>query len=469
MADRAGGIDRAYTRSSSFKMALFFTVLLGTSVGMLAYFLNQFNETSLIREVELGIDANIDAFEDWRVLAFDLVDAKTVLDNMQQNHPDTWYVYYDSLGGIAYQDILIPENQISTLAEGIIIFDISPSAIVAARPIEETRTLAAKIHTFEDNSRLLVARDIGDALDSRRLMRMLGLVTILLMLAVIGTSFFISTYVVRLINRISRTTREIMITGDLSRRISVAGRWDDLSNLAAVLNDMLARIEDLLQGVRRVADNIAHDLRTPLSRLRNHLESLNEVARKRDDPQLDEKTQELIGEADHLLHTFNALLRIANIESGKRHSQFERIELSELVEDVVDFYVPLAEEGGVEITSEIAQGELICDRDLLFQALANLLDNALKFSPRDSRISVSLTRYAGQYLIEIADQGPGIPDEEKQRVFNRFYRAEHSRNSPGNGLGLSLVGAIVDLHGGLIELHDNHPGLSVKLFLPIQR
>ncbi len=450
-------------------MALFFTVLLGTAVSLLAYFLNQFNESSLIREVELGIDANIDAFEDWQVLAFDLVDAQTVLDNMQQNHPDTWYVYYDAMGGVVYQDILVPDQQISTLAEGIILFEIAPTAVIDARPIEETRTVAAKIHTFADNSRLLVARDIEDALETRQLMRNLGLVTILLMLAVIGVSFFVSTYVVSLINRISRTTREIMITGDLSRRIHVGSRWDDLANLAGLLNEMLSRIEDLILGVRRVADNIAHDLRTPLSRLRNHLESLGQVAEERQDEEILGKSRELIGEADHLLHTFNALLRIANIESGKRHSEFERVELGELVEDVVDFYIPLAEEGGVEVRSDIAPGELICDRDLLFQAFANLIDNALKFSPRDSQISVRLANEAGQYVIDIADQGPGIPDEEKAKVFNRFYRAEHSRNSPGNGLGLSLVGAIVDLHGGWIDLHDNHPGLRVRLCLPIQR
>ena len=467
---KSADADRRYTRSSSFKMALFFTVLLGISVSILAYFLNEFNESSLIREVELGIDSNIAAFQDWQVLAFDLVDAQTVLDNMQKNHPGTWYVYYAPDGRVLYQDISAPDNQISTLAEGIILFEITPvDLLLNAQAIREKRTVAAKIHTFDDNSRLLVARDIEDALESRQLMRILGLITILLMLAVIAISFFVSTYVVRLINSIARTTREIMVTGDLSRRISVNTTWDDLGNLAQLLNDMLSRIEHLLQGVRRVADNIAHDLRTPLSRLRNHLESLNRQVEIDGDEDLQRKSSDLIAEADHLLHTFNALLRIANIESGKRHSEFALGSLTELVEDVVDFYVPLAEEKEVEIRVELDDAQMICDRDLLFQAVANVLDNAIKFSPQGTTIDVRLYRQAGHFSIAVADQGYGVPDDEKDKIFSRFYRAEHSRNSPGNGLGLSLVGAIVDLHGGIIELRDNNPGLIVSILLPCQR
>ena len=447
-------------------MALFFTVLLGISVSILGYFLNEFNESSLIREVELGIDSNIGSFEDWHALAFDLVDASTVLDNMHRTHPGSWYVYYGPDGRVRHKDIVPPERDITTLAEGIILFDLKPDQVLRLDPIETSRTVAAKVHTLNDGSRLLVARDIESALESRRLMRQLGLVTILMMLAVIGTSFFISTYVVGLINKISRTTRQIMVTGDLSRRIEVNTTWDDLGNLAALLNEMLRRIEELLQGVRRVADNIAHDLRTPLSRLRNHMEVMQRNIARTGDEELSDSARELIAEADHLLQTFNALLRISNIESGKRHSQFSPCSLDELLEDLVELYTPVAEEQGIEIEFSSMPIQIVCDRDLLFQAIANVLDNAIKFAPLNSTISVRATARGDRVGVEIADQGEGIDDEEKPKVFTRFYRAEHSRNAPGNGLGLALVAAVVELHRGRIDMLDNHPGLRVVMDLP---
>jgi signal transduction histidine kinase len=447
-------------------MALFFTVLLGISVSFLAYFLNQFNESSLIREVELGIDSNIAAFQDWNMLANDLVDPAEVLANMAQNHQDTWYVYYDSNNQIVYQDIEAPNNEITTLAEGVIRFDLEPESFLTGDDFDGTRMVAAKIHTFTDGSRLLVAQDIEDALETRQLMRVFGIVTIALMSAVIATSFFISNYVVALTNRIAGTSREIILTGDLSRRIDVNTNWDDLSNLAEILNHMLARIESLLVGVRRVSDNIAHDLRTPLARLRNHLEELDSRLDQYNDPKLHECTQQLIGEADHILNTFKALLRIGNIESGKRHSEFAFVSARELVEDVTDFYEPLAEEKQVEIRSELEEVELNCDHDLLFQAIANVLDNAIKFSPPNSVISVCLNSNESLVEISIRDQGIGVSDDDKDKVFDRFYRTEKSRSSPGNGLGLSLVSAIIELHGGGIYLEDNNPGLSITISIP---
>lgn len=444
-------------------MALFFTALLSISVSFLAYFLNQFNESSLIREVELGIDSNVAAFQDWNALAFDLVPPAIVLANMQQNHPNTWYVYYGPDGGIIYEDFIAPREEISTLAEGIIRFDIEADSFLTASDFDGTRMLAAKIHTFANGARLLVAQDIEDALKTRQLMRMLGIITIALMSAVIATSFFISNYVVGLTNRIAATSREIIATGDLSRRIDVNTNWDDLGNLAEILNHMLDRIESLLDGVRRVSDNIAHDLRTPLSRLRNHLEELE--AQTKDDPKLQESTHKLIGEADHILGTFRALLRIANIESGKRHSEFAVTSVKELVEDIVEFYEPLAEEKGVELDSQLTEIALNCDRDLLFQAIANVVDNAIKFSPADSVISINLKRNGSGLILSIADQGIGVEDDEKDHVFDRFYRTEKSRNSPGSGLGLSLVSAIVELHSGRIDLADNNPGLKVNISL----
>lgn len=443
-------------------MALLFTVLLGSSVTVLAYFINQFNETSLIREVELGIDTNIASFQDWIDMDMN-VEIEDILGQLYKNHPNTWYTWFDPEGEIQYGNLSVMGQPNSLMAEGIIRFEIEPNDISTPVDFEGERTVAAKVHTFDDGSRLLVAQDIEEALETRQRMQVLGGITISLMLVVIGTSFFISNYVVSLINNIAGTSRQIMTTGDLSRRIDINTRWDDLGNLAAILNDMLDRIEHLMNGVRRVADNIAHDLRTPLSRLRNRIEELDQHLQKKGECEEHVFAEHLIQEADHLLLTFNALLRIANIESGKRHSEFAEVALDELVQDVVDFYQPLAEEKEVAIEPRIEACSLCCDRDLLFQALANLLDNAVKFSPSGSIIEVALFAGASQPVFSIRDSGPGIPDKDKPRVFDRFFRTEESRHSPGNGLGLSLVAAVIDLHKARIELRDASPGLEVLI------
>ncbi len=276
-----------------------------------------------------------------------------------------------------------------------------------------------------------------------------GLV-ILLMTMVVVVSFLISHFVVTRTNLIAQTAQEIMETGDFSRRISIQGEWDDLSHMAQVLNLLLERTEQSMQGIRQVADNIAHDLRTPLTRLRNKLEDSGESA--------------LVAEADHLLTTFSALLRISNLEVGRRHAAFLPVPLSALLHDVVELYEPLAEEKGVSLTCELPLSEDVTiegDRDLLFQMLANLLDNAIKFTPQGGHVAITLLPDE----IRIADTGAGIAAADKPRVFERFYRAENSRQSAGNGLGLSLVAVVAEIHHMAILLENNHTGLVVRLRL----
>ena len=330
----------------------------------------------------------------------------------------------------------------------------------------DSRPVAGKVTTFDNGGRLLVAQDIYEALETRELMKFLGIVTISLMMAVIIISFFIGSYVVVRTESIAKTSREIIKTGDLSRRIEVNTSWDDLSNLAGTLNHMLERIENLLDGVRRVSDNIAHDLRTPLSRLRNNLEELRQESLTEKDSKVQDRAEQLISEADQLLQTFSALLRISNIESGKVQTEFAHTRIDKLLEDVLDLYQPLAEEKQVSIEVNTESVTTKCDVDLLFQACANLLDNAIKFSPENTCISVTLKKVGSRAELSIEDQGIGITDNEKDKVFTRFYRAELSRTSPGNGLGLSLVSAIVDLHRGKISLKDGRVGLLVQIVLP---
>jgi signal transduction histidine kinase len=266
--------------------------------------------------------------------------------------------------------------------------------------------------------------------------------------------------------RIATVNRSIdgILRGDLSQRIPVNTADDDFARLIKNFNRMLERIQQLMEGVTQLSDNIAHDLRTPLMRLRNGLSGieLDDLGARR------ETVAGLIEEADALLATFGALLRIAQIESGNRRAAFQQNDLSTIAADVCEFYEPLAAERGITLETRIARECLgICDRDLLFQALANLIDNAIKYAPEGGCVGLALQCEGPRARFIVSDNGPGIPEAERDKVFQRFYRVEASRSQrPGNGLGLSLVQAVVALHGGEIRLDDNGPGLRVSLGLP---
>ena len=348
------------------------------------------------------------------------------------------------------------------IAEGVILFELGGLSRVG----EHGLNVAAKIHTFPTGNRLLVARDIDDIARRFARLRMLSLMSIGCMFLVILVSFLISLFVVSRINRMSDTALEIMETGDLTRRLVVDSRWDDLSHLSRVLNGMLDRIESLMDGVRQVSDNIAHDLRTPLTRLRNRLEDL-----QADHPSED-AVHGLIAEADQLLSTFQSLLRISRMDAGQERHSFTQVDLGQVLEDVCELYQPIAHEKGVELTlGEHAADPVLADRDLLFQALVNLLDNSLKYASGGGEVRCHVKAHSDERAeIHILDSGPGIPDAEKERVVERFYRGDSSRSTRGSGLGLSMVSAIARLHGGRLVLADAQPnGLHVCLSIPTGR
>lgn len=276
--------------------------------------------------------------------------------------------------------------------------------------------------------------------------------------------FVVSFYITKRIRVISNTAQRIILTSDLSQRIPLDARWDDLSKLSLTLNRMLDEIEQLVTGIRTLSDNIAHDLRHPLTRLRNHIEAMRRL--QPDHGELQQNLGELIAECDGLLTTFQALLRISNIESGKRHSGFKAVDFSQLMHDVIELYEPVAAEKSITLNFDPCPMQVIGDKDLLFQAFTNLIDNAIKYTPNQGTVTVSMALQNGQPRITIQDTGLGVSDEHKEHVFSRFYRVEHSRRAPGSGLGLSLVAAIIKLHHGLIQLHDNRPhGLIVSVLL----
>jgi signal transduction histidine kinase len=309
---------------------------------------------------------------------------------------------------------------------------------------------------------LLVGRDIRELKEIQQLMlRALGWgLALTLALGLIG-GLMMSWSMMRRLDAINQTSRQIM-TGELSRRIPTKGTNDEFDQLADNLNAMLEQIEKLMVGVRQVSDNIAHDLRTPLTRLRNRLEQMRLQPPNTDE--YDMQLEKSITEADQLLITFNALLRIAKIESGSHPIRKQPVNLEDLVRDASELYEALAEDKNQTLTLKLMPHlQVQGDRDLLFQALVNLLDNAVKYTPSGGKIGITLLKHKNRVEMIVTDTGPGIPLEAQDKVLQRFYRLETSRSTPGNGLGLSLVAAIATLHHAKLRLEDNAPGLRVAL------
>ena len=267
-----------------------------------------------------------------------------------------------------------------------------------------------------------------------------------------------------LLKRVDNITRtaDAIIGGDLTQRVARTGSGDDFDRLSTTLNAMLDRIAALLDNLRQVSTDIAHDMRTPLSHLRQNLETARTHAASIEE--YDRAIDRAIDDADSLLETFAALLRIAQVESKERRKAFRAVDLSEVIRTVGEAYSPAFEESGRSLSIGVNRNLFtIGDRGLLAQLFANLLENALRHTPVGTTVAITATRRDPFVSVEVADNGPGIPGSERDKVFRRFYRLESSRTSPGNGLGLSLVAAVTDLHGATVALSDNHPGLVVTI------
>ena len=289
-------------------------------------------------------------------------------------------------------------------------------------------------------------------------------------LGLIG-GFFVSRRVLKRVDAMTATAQTIM-HGDLAGRLPVAGTGDELDRLADHLNAMLERIEALMRGLKEVSDNIAHDLKTPLTRLRNRCEqALRHPAKDSDYRAALEST---IEESDELIRTFDALLMIARAESGQARDNMTEFDAAEIARDVGELYEPLAEQKGIALKVDAAAAAPVRgNRELVSQALANLIDNAIKYAAPDGKangapaeVVVKAGHDGERITLSVADHGPGIPDADRGRVVERFVRLEQSRSEPGSGLGLSLAAAVARLHGGELKLEDNHPGLRSTIELP---
>lgn len=332
----------------------------------------------------------------------------------------------------------------------------------------------ARIFLLPGGFRLMVGRDLVDR-ESLRAVIAHALVTSLLWLAGVGTigGIVVARRVLRRVDAMTDTATTIM-AGDLSRRLPTAGTGDELDRLALNLNAMLDRIDDLMAGVKQVSDNIAHDLRTPLTRLRNGAEQALRSAETPEEYRL--ALDKIIEEADRLMSIFSALLMIARVEARTVPDSLAAFDLGETVADVVDLYEPTADEAGVDLRASIMPGlGVTANRELIGQALANLIDNALKYgtpaagATERPRVDVRAERIGPVIAVTVADSGPGIPPEDRLRVLDRFVRLESARTRPGSGLGLSLVAAVARLHHGDLRIEDNAPGLRAVFTLPASR
>ncbi|MBC8130564.1 MAG: HAMP domain-containing protein [Rhizobiaceae bacterium] len=340
-----------------------------------------------------------------------------------------------------------------------------------ADDVEERYHMAlAEIVSLPNGMRILVGRDQAE----QERFRVIVQRALILALGLMGAGALLAWFVVgrRALQRLDQMSASSarILGGDLGERLPVTGANDEFDRLSANLNTLLARVALLQEGLRQVSDNIAHDLKTPLTRLRNRAEGALAEALGGGDPRA--ALESNIAEADQMIRTFDALLMISRVEAGFHPAEKGPLDVARIVADVAELYEPLADEAGARLVVE-AQGpvEAHVSRELISQALSNLIDNALKYAAREdgseSVVTVALERRGERCRLSVADDGPGIPEDRRVRVLERFYRLDESRTKPGSGLGLSLVQAIAQLHGGRLALEDAAPGLRVVLDFPL--
>ncbi|MBX5454641.1 MAG: HAMP domain-containing protein [Acidobacteriia bacterium] len=447
-----------FLRSAGIRFAALYAVLFGISALALVLFLWWATAGLLQRQVDAAIRADAQGLaEQWQEGGLPAL-ISTISERLAENVDD------DAI-------YLLVDSHFHRIAGNL---DRWPSGVTMQQehfelPIERDgmRSLA-RIYRFDlaGNFHLLVGRDV----EARAKLRQLLTDALFWALIVVVGLAAAGALVVRIVLRntladISKTT-EAISAGDLSRRVMLSGRGDEFDRLAETLNDMLERIGRLMDGVRQVSNAIAHDLRTPITRARTRLEDA--VLHAKCEADLKAAIERAIADLDGVVSVFGAILRIAEIEAGTRRSAFAPCDLAPVLEDLAELYGAAAEERGLRLIVELRKPlPAFGDRNMLQQAFANLLDNAIKFSPPCGRIWLRGSM-ADQVVIEVADEGPGIPEAERTHAVERFYRGEAARSTPGAGLGLALVQAVAQLHGGTLVLADNNPGLRAVITLPRQ-
>jgi signal transduction histidine kinase len=441
------------------RFAAIYTGLLAISAGALAMFLWWATAGLLDRQVETAIQ----------------LDARSLAERWQEGGMRALVLTIDDrLAGNVDDDAiyLLVDAQMQTLAGNLGQWPaaVQRSDVWYELQVERAgiRSLA-RVQRYElpNGSHLLVGRDVRTRAQLRRLLTdaLLWAMLVVAAMATLG-GIVVRSLFRRTLGSVSATASAIAV-GDFTKRVKLSGRGDEFDQLAEMINDMLDRIERLMDGVRQVSNSIAHDLRTPITRARTRLEDAALHAESAAD--LRSAIERATADLDGIVAVFHALLRIAEIEAGSRRSAFDWFDLGPVLEVVEELYGAVADEKGVRIALEVPPSlSIYGDRALIQQAVANLVDNAVKFSPPGGtvRITASPTAQRAGATITVSDSGPGIPAVDRVRATERFFRGEAARSTPGAGLGLALVQAVAQLHGGELRLSDSGPGLSATLLLP---
>jgi signal transduction histidine kinase len=441
-------------RTSSFRLAALFALIFGASTLVVGAFVYINVKAALDGQVRARIESDAYALKG----EFDnggLPDLMSAIRERQQNNlaGGLNYSLFTDDGSLVYGNLphMKPRagwRHVRGPPDGD-----EPPGKLERLLVFETR-LSPKLWLFVGDDVGILAR-----IDSA-VLEMLTIGLLLSMALAIGGGIVVSLAFLRRIDEITRTA-EAIIAGDIGRRIALKGSNDELDRLSATLNRMLTQISALMAALRDVSKDIAHDLRTPLGHLRQFLEETRIRATSEDE--YARAIANAIAKTDAILETFAAILRITQIESGSRRASFRRFDLSQTVSSLTQSFAPAAEEQRHSIVERITPGIFLeGDRELITQLVVNLLDNAIRHTPQSTTINVVLEQTQSSIVLEIADNGPGVPVAERERIMDRFYRCEASRTTPGSGLGLSLADAVASLHHAKIVALDNQPGLRVR-------
>lgn len=450
-------ISRGIFRSAGFRFGAVYALLLALSATALAVFLWWATAGLLDRQTEAAINADAQGLsERWADGGLPGL-VVTIEDRLAQNVDD------DAI-------YLLTDPQMKRIAGNLAGW---PAAVTSSGPWYELAVMRAGMKSLAHVQRyelpggyhLLIGRDVQVRAQLRKMLTdaLLWAAVVVILMATAG-ALVIRSLFRRTLANISATASAIA-GGDFAQRVRLTGRGDEFDQVAEVINDMLDRIGRLMDGVRGVSNAIAHDLRTPITRARTRLEDAALHAESPDD--LRAAIERATIDLDGIVAVFQALLRIAEIEAGSRRSSFARLDLAPLLTEVADLYGAVAEDRGIRLTLVTpAAVPAYGDKAMIQQAIANLVDNAVKFSPVDGTVEL-VASISTMIFIAVSDQGAGIPLDDREKATDRFYRGESARSTPGSGLGLSLVLAVAQLHGGELRLEDNRPGLRAILALPL--
>lgn len=444
-------------RSAGIRLALGYALVFGASALLLILVLWLSSINILSRQVDAAIDADAQGLAEQWAEGGPAALLSTIRNRIDGNvDNDSLYLVLDPLGRRLAGNLENWPAQVERTGRGY-----------EVQVRRNGATNLARFHRYglPLGYALLVGREVS----SRAALRALLTETLAWALALIAVlsiagAVILQQWFSRMVRHVSQTADAIS-AGDLTRRVAISGRGDEFDRLAETINDMLDRLTRLMDGVRHVSNAIAHDLRTPITRARARLEDA--AAHSGSPDELRGAIERAVSDLDEIAGVFHALLRISEIEAGARRSAFVELDAAPLLGDLHELYSAVAEEHGLTLALGVGGAlPLRGDRELIQQAVANLLDNAIKFSPAGSTVALSGQLAPGAVRIAVVDRGPGIPQADVTRATERFYRGEQARSTPGFGLGLTLVRAVAQLHGGALLLEDAAPGLAATLVIP---